>query len=82
MKNNKITFKETRQTLVKHKCLLLSFGIGAWAILLIPFLNILMMPIAICGATILWVERIRPDLLKIIEERNSILKFIEVPENR
>lgn len=80
--NNKITFKETRQTLVKHKCLLLSFGIGAWAILLIPFLNILMMPIAICGATILWVERIRPDLLKIIEERNSILKFIEVPENR
>jgi hypothetical protein len=42
-----------------------------------------MMPIAICGATILWVECIRPDLLKIIEERkrNNILKIVDTPES-
>ncbi|MGN1392658.1 MAG: sulfate transporter CysZ [Succinivibrionaceae bacterium] len=59
--NNHIPFKDTRKSLLKHKMLCLTFGITVWCFMLIPFLNLFIIPISICGGTALWHDCLRHD---------------------
>ena len=60
MGNHGIIFPEQRQTLSAKRQLAFGFGVGAMAITLIPVVNFIAIPVIVCGATKLWVEKIRP----------------------
>ena len=60
--NHKVPFKVMRAHLGKHKTLCFSFGVGVSLFSLIPLVNFIVMPVAICGATAMWVERLKPGL--------------------
>ena len=62
--NHKVPFKTMREHLRAHKGKSLSFGIGVSLFSLIPLVNFIVMPVAICGATAMWVEQLKPDLRK------------------
>lgn len=61
--NHKITFTDMKLTLRSRKGLTLSFGIAAMLFTMIPIVNWLVMPAAVCGATKLWVENYRQDFV-------------------
>ena len=62
MGNHGLTFPEQRRQLGKQRYLALGFGGAAMCALAIPLVNFLVIPAAVAGATILWVERLeRPD---------------------
>lgn len=60
--NHKIPFSTMRQALAGRFTESMSFGIMAMLFTMIPVVNLLVMPVAICGATALWVENYRPQL--------------------
>lgn len=60
--NHKISFTQMRVELSKRKSLSYSFGITVALFSMIPLLNLIVMPVAICGATALWVDRYREHL--------------------
>nr|WP_113868831.1 sulfate transporter CysZ [Brenneria salicis]NMN92632.1 CysZ protein [Brenneria salicis ATCC 15712 = DSM 30166]RLM29661.1 sulfate transporter CysZ [Brenneria salicis ATCC 15712 = DSM 30166] len=57
--NHKVAFQTMRQALRQHKIVNMQFGALISLFTLIPFLNLVIMPIAVCGATALWVDRYR-----------------------
>jgi CysZ protein len=57
--NHKIHFRETRQQLKQNQGLSYGFGFAVLIFTTIPLLNLLVMPVAVCGATKLWVEKYR-----------------------
>ncbi|MEE3650546.1 MULTISPECIES: sulfate transporter CysZ [unclassified Brenneria] len=57
--NHKVSFPAMRQALRRHKITNMQFGALISLFTLIPFLNLVIMPVAVCGATALWVERYR-----------------------
>ncbi len=69
--NNHVSFKNTRTSIASHKTVCLSFGLAAWVGLLIPFLNLVMIPAAVCGGTLLWHERLKPDFADYINIRRN-----------
>ncbi|MDP6968267.1 MAG: sulfate transporter CysZ [Gammaproteobacteria bacterium] len=56
MDNNGIGFSVMRQRLRQRKLLHLSFGSAVSLLLLVPIINFFVMPIAVVGATALWVD--------------------------
>ena len=56
--NYKIGFKAMREQLKTKRSLALGFGGATMLLMLIPFLNLITMPVAVIGATILWVEKL------------------------
>ncbi|MFQ3264533.1 MAG: CysZ protein [Colwellia sp.] len=54
--NNKIPFAKMKDVLKKNKGLSYSFGITVAVFSMIPIINLIVMPVAICGATALWVD--------------------------
>lgn len=54
--NHKISFKQMRNELNQRKSKCFSFGIMVNLFSLIPIVNFLVMPVAICGASSLWVD--------------------------
>ncbi|MFQ3249824.1 sulfate transporter CysZ [Glaciecola sp.] len=54
--NHKISFKQMRNDLNQRKGKCFTFGIMVNIFSLIPIMNFLVMPVAICGATSLWVD--------------------------
>ncbi|MBF7072650.1 sulfate transporter CysZ [Glaciecola sp. MH2013] len=54
--NHKVGFKDMRRQLNQRKSQCFSFGIMVNIFSLIPIMNFLVMPVAICGATSLWVD--------------------------
>ncbi|WP_211162644.1 sulfate transporter CysZ [Alteromonas ponticola] len=60
--NHKVTFSAMRTHLGQHKGSALSFGMMVNVFSLIPIVNFIVMPVAICGATAMWVEKLKPDL--------------------
>lgn len=58
MGNHGLGFPEQRRQLRKHRYLALGFGGAAMGALAIPLVNFLVIPAAVAGATILWVERL------------------------
>jgi len=58
MANHGLSFPEQRRQLGQHRYLALGFGGAAMFALAIPLVNFLVIPGAVAGATILWVERL------------------------
>ncbi|MBU2924566.1 sulfate transporter CysZ [Colwellia sp. 4_MG-2023] len=61
--NHKISFFDMKQALKKQQGLSYSFGITVTVFAMIPIVNLIIMPVAICGATALWVDHYRKDFL-------------------
>ncbi|WJV54709.1 sulfate transporter CysZ [Prodigiosinella aquatilis] len=57
--NHKVSFPVMRKALRQHKMTNLQFGALISLFTLIPVLNLIIMPVAVCGATALWVDRYR-----------------------
>lgn len=60
--NHKVPFSTMRQALAANKGQSYSFGIMAMLFTMLPIINLIVMPVAICGATSLWVSRYRSTL--------------------
>ncbi|PCH94552.1 MAG: sulfate transporter CysZ [Gammaproteobacteria bacterium] len=61
--NHKIPFDIMKQVLKQHQGLSYSFGISVAIFAMIPIVNLVIMPVAICGATALWVDHYRDELI-------------------
>jgi len=61
--NHKISFKIMKSALQQRKGLSYSFGITTAIFSIIPIVNLIVMPVAICGATALWVDHYREHLI-------------------
>lgn len=59
MGNHGMTFKEERLILKKRRALVLGFGSGVMLMALVPVLNFIVMPVAVCGATRLWLDEFK-----------------------
>jgi len=59
MDNNKVTFKQMLTLLKKQRMTSLGFGGLVQLGMMVPILNFIMMPVAVIGATIYWVEEHR-----------------------
>jgi CysZ protein len=57
--NHKISFARMRVILNENKSVSYSFGITVTVFSMIPIINLVVMPVAICGATALWVDYYR-----------------------
>ena len=58
--NHKISFAAMRNQLNQRKSLTFGFGIITSLFALIPIVNFIVMPVAICGATAMWVNEFKP----------------------
>ena len=59
--NHKISFDDMRKDLLHHKGFAYSFGTIVMLFSMIPVVNFLVMPVVICGATAMWVDRLKHD---------------------
>ena len=59
MDNNRLPFREMRRRLRGDLSMSLGFGFGMMLVLGIPVVNILALPAAVIGATIMWVDHFR-----------------------
>ncbi|USE70209.1 sulfate transporter CysZ [Pseudoalteromonas maricaloris] len=57
--NHKIHFKQMKDDLKSKQGLSYGFGFAVFVLTSIPFVNLIVMPVAVCGATKLWVENYR-----------------------
>ena len=57
--NHKISFNDMRRTLNQTRSNTFSFGIIVSVFSLIPIVNFLVMPVAVCGATAMWVDDLK-----------------------
>lgn len=57
--NHKIGFNEMKDDLKQKQTLSYGFGFSVMLLTAIPFINLIVMPVAVCGATKLWVENYR-----------------------
>lgn len=57
--NHKIDFRRMRTALRQHKTANMQFGALVSLFTMIPLLNLVIMPVAVCGATAMWVDRYR-----------------------
>lgn len=58
MGNHNIQLTQQLQILKQHRFLSLGFGLGVMLITMIPVLNLLIMPVATCSATRLWISEL------------------------
>lgn len=57
--NHKVSFADMKRTLGQEKVRNIQFGAVVSLFTMIPFLNLFIMPVAVCGATAMWVDRYR-----------------------
>jgi CysZ protein len=62
--NHKISFKRMRSELGLQRGRTFSFGLGITLLTMIPFVNLIIMPLAVSGATALWVDHYRRSALE------------------
>lgn len=60
--NHKVPFHTMRLHLGQHKSKAFSFGVMVNLCSLVPILNFIVMPVAICGATAMWVGELKGEL--------------------
>ena len=58
MDNHKIGFHEMQKRLKKDWWHTVSFGLTHYVLMFIPFINLILMPVAVAGATWLWVDQV------------------------
>lgn len=61
--NNGITYPDTRTACRQQRLTVLGFGTCIMGLTLIPIVNLVIIPVAVCGATLLWIEKIEPELI-------------------
>lgn len=61
--NHKIPFSIMKQTIQQQKSLSYSFGVSVTVFSMVPLVNLIVMPVAICGATALWVDHYRDEFI-------------------
>ncbi len=61
--NHNIPFSVMKQTITACKSLSYSFGVSVTVFSMLPIVNLIVMPVAICGATALWVDHYRNNFL-------------------
>jgi len=61
--NHKVPFPVMKQALKQRQGLSYSFGITVAVFAMIPIINLVIMPVAICGATALWVDHYRDEFV-------------------
>ncbi|KPK34486.1 MAG: hypothetical protein AMK70_07355 [Nitrospira bacterium SG8_35_1] len=59
MENHNMFFATTRTRLKSMRALSLGFGMAVMFCSMVPLINFVIMPAAVCGATALWLERCR-----------------------
>ena len=59
MENHKMYFSRIRSELKSHKSVAFGFGLAVMIMSTIPVVNFFVMPVAVSGATALWVERLK-----------------------
>lgn len=57
--NHKVPFDQMRAELNQRKGLSYNFGITVAVFAMLPIINLIVMPVAICGATAIWVDHYR-----------------------
>lgn len=57
--NHKIAFRRMRNALGQNKVMNYTFGTLVSLFTMIPFVNLVVMPVAVCGATAMWVKEYR-----------------------
>lgn len=57
--NHKVSFRQMRTSLKRHKTDVMQFGALVSLFTMVPILNLAIMPVAVCGATAMWVDRYR-----------------------
>jgi CysZ protein len=62
--NHKVSFQHMCNVLRQNKADNLQFGALVSVFTMIPFLNLLIMPVAVCGATAMWVDRYRDQFIQ------------------
>ncbi len=62
MGNHELIFTRQRQILAARKGLSLGFGSSVMVLTSIPLLNFIVMPVAVAGATVLWVEQLEREM--------------------
>ncbi|MEC8416433.1 MAG: sulfate transporter CysZ [Pseudomonadota bacterium] len=62
--NHKVDFTRMRMHLGEHKGKAMTFGMMVNVFSLIPVVNFIVMPVAICGATSMWVNELKNTLAK------------------
>lgn len=65
MNNHNKYFSDVRRWLRKRRMLGLGFGVAVAVAMLVPLINMIVMPAAVAGATALWVERRDIDSVKL-----------------
>ncbi len=59
--NHKVSFNDMRMSLKQKQGCAYSFGMLVAFFTTVPFINLFVMPVAICGATAMWVEQFKPN---------------------
>lgn len=62
--NHKVSFPHMRNALRQHKTHNMQFGALVSLFTLLPILNLVIMPVAVCGATAMWVDRYRSQFVQ------------------
>lgn len=57
--NHKVSFRDMKRVLQDNRTQSFSFGVAVSVFSLIPIVNFLVMPVAVCGATALWVDELK-----------------------
>lgn len=69
MDNHQTSFQQLKKQLAQEKTSSYSFGTCVALLNMVPGINLFVMPVAIAGATVLWVEKHRAATLKLIPNR-------------
>jgi len=69
--NHRYTLAQVRQSIAGERLTTYGFGSAVMLGSMVPLLNLFIMPAAVCGATLYWVERLRPaaDTIKHLQPR-------------
>jgi CysZ protein len=65
MDNHKLSFKEARRRIGSQRSTSFSFGALVMLGTMVPILNLIIMPAAVCGGTAMWVERLKSQTPKL-----------------
>ncbi|ELX8379543.1 sulfate transporter CysZ [Providencia vermicola] len=57
--NHRVSFNDMKQALAKDRMNNIQFGGAVSVLMMIPIVNLLIMPVAVCGATLMWVDQYR-----------------------
>jgi CysZ protein len=66
--NHKVSFLDMRRSLGRYKVDNLQFGALVSLFTMVPVLNLVILPVAVCGATAMWVDRYRA--LHVVDDRD------------